>query len=299
MYFTKSQNTLLLSVFILVFSFYSGVSNADDKNAIMLDKVYDPLILVRAKLEKKMDKKTVEVYMKSARTLHKADNYQQCIQNINYPDFEGLYESLSKKVTENKRFNDIEKATLIDDCPKPAIAQCEDIAKSEGLIDFYYVEDFDTYKMLGAKCEHPSQKLRKKWTVFTVISPKAEPVATITVDGVEHPFSSDQNCFKMSATSVSTDKFKNDKMLFQNYIFKSKKSGYKGSITYKVYMDGFKKPVPFKTVSSDVQYADDVITGTAKMQKIVSFNKKSPKPYIEAANKIKETADITFKINCK
>ncbi len=61
-------------------------------------------------------------------------------------------------------------------------------------------------------------------------------------------------------------------------------------------MENFKKRVPFKMISSDVQYVDNVITGTATMKK--NITRKRSESYMEAASKIKETVDISFKINC-
>jgi hypothetical protein len=146
----KKFYSLTIAILLSLTSFI----NADEKNAIMMDKVEDPI----AGMVSIMGAKNAEAARKSMGSKGAITEYKHCIQNIKTKGFINLYEGMKEEVSENSQYNDIKNITLIETCPLPANGACDHGTR----IEYFYTSSNTLLEDQQEGCEY----FKKKWITF-------------------------------------------------------------------------------------------------------------------------------------
>ena len=244
----------------------TSFTNADAKNAIMMDKVEDPLAgLPNAAGTRKM-------------LGHKGDitEYKHCIQNINFKAFMYMYEDMKEEASEESEFNDVKQIKLIEKCPLPANGGCD----QGNRIDYFYTTSKTLLEDQKESCTYSEEN---KWITFDSTAgdiKDSKALAIITVKGESHRFETDNNCISIMGDPISTPAFNNDKFTFA--LHQSGKD--KWDITYLLPIVGSPNKMDiYKSKKYQINYDEKTINGSAKMYK---------------SNDSKITVDVAFKIHC-
>ncbi len=246
----------------------TSITNADAKNAIMMDKVEDPLagLPVAAGARKMLG--------------HKGDitEYKHCIQNINFKAFMYMYEDMKEEASEESEFNDVKQIKLIEKCPLPANGGCD----QGNRIDYFYTTSKTLLEDQKEGCMYSEEN---KWITFESTAGDVKDLkalALITVEGKEYRFETDNNCISIMGTPVTTPVFNNEKFSFALHQRGRDKNNW--DINYMLPIVGSPGRMDlYKSKKYQVDYDEKTIKGSAKMYK---------------TNDIKKTVDVAFEINC-
>ena len=267
----KNIYSLTIALSLCLTSF----TNADGKNAIMMDKVEDPLAGMVSTMGEK--------HVKEARKMmgHKGDitEYKHCIQNINFKGFKYMYEDMKKEASEDNQYNDIKKISLVEKCPLPANGSCDHGTR----IEYFYTSSSTLLEDQKEGCTYSEEN---KWITFAStagdVKEDTKALALITVEGKEYRFETDNNCISIMGTPVSTPVFNNEQFSFALHQRGRDKDNW--DINYMLPIVGSPGRMDlYKSKKYQVNYDEKTIKGSAKMFK---------------SNDIKKTVDVAFKINC-
>ncbi len=258
----KKFYSLTIAILLSLTSF----TNADAKNAIMMDKVEDPLagLPVAAGARKMLG--------------HKGDitEYKHCIQNINFKSFMYMYEDMKEEASEESEFNDVKQIKLIEKCPLPANGGCD----QGNRIDYFYTSSNTLLEHQKELCTYSKNN---QWITFESTAgdvKDSKALAIITVKGESHRFETDNNCLSIWGAPVSTPVFNNKEFSFG--LHQTGKDNW--DITYMLPIAGSPSEVDlYKSKKYQVKYDEKNINGSAKMYK---------------TNDSKVTVDVAFEINC-
>ena len=150
---------LTLTLFFLV-----STINAEKRNALMMEKVDDPL----AGMASIMGSGNLAQAKSMMGDMGKTVSYKHCIQNISgdKDEFKRMSKEIAQEAAENGQYNDIKSVTLIDKCPLPANAKCDHGSR----VEYFYSDSVEFLNDQKEGCEF----FKKKWTVFDVSNTKPE-----------------------------------------------------------------------------------------------------------------------------
>ena len=143
------------AVSIILLCLATNVS-ADDKNAIMVEKVDDSI--------------DIEESIKAAENFAlgkpmsvdkgKVKTYRHCYQNISgsKSGFKRMGKEMADEAAEGGKYNDIKSVELINTCPLPANAACDHGSR----IEYFYTNSKELLDGYRSGCEY----LKNKWLTF-------------------------------------------------------------------------------------------------------------------------------------
>ena len=143
----------VLSIMLLCIT---AITNASEKNAIMLEKINDPLSGLVATMGAENVAKSRSQMGKSGKIIE----YKHCIHNISTDkdSFLMMVQEMSEEVEEGGQFNDTKSVTLIETCPLPADASCD----HGNRIEYFYSASNELLEEQKEGCEY----FKKKWITY-------------------------------------------------------------------------------------------------------------------------------------
>jgi hypothetical protein len=135
-----------------------AITHAGEKNAVMLEKVDDPL----AGMASIMGAGNVAQVKSMMGDKSKATNYKHCIQNITGDKafFKKMANEMAEEAAENGQYNDIKSVTLIEKCPLPANGKCDHGSR----VEYFYNDSVEFLNDQKEGCEF----FKKTWTLFDI-----------------------------------------------------------------------------------------------------------------------------------
>ncbi len=147
-----------IKIFFITLFCILTIVNADEKNAIMMEKIDDPF----AGMTNIMGASNVAQVKSMMGDKSKATNYKHCIQNIKTKGFINLYQGMKEEASEGGEYNDIKNITLVETCPLPANGGCDHGTR----IEYFYTDSRTILEDQKEGCEY----FKKKWLTFDYTS---------------------------------------------------------------------------------------------------------------------------------
>ena len=143
-------------VLTLTLALLVSILHADDKNALMMEKVDDPF----AGMASIMGGENLAQAKSMMGNMGKKTSYKHCIQNItgDKDEFKRMSKEIAKEAAENRQYNDIKSVKLIDKCPLPASGKCDYGSR----VEYFYNDSAEFLSEQKEGCEF----FKKKWTSF-------------------------------------------------------------------------------------------------------------------------------------